>query len=134
MRLNKPFGNGQAQTHAGGVAIHPNEIFKNLLVMLRGDAGTTISHANFHAVGTRKPETPPFLSWRHTRYPTLPKMRSSMQRNAPARGRVLQRIVQQVSGGLLHLLIIKSKSRNGGIETRIKFHALALECFRPTLR
>src|SRR3981081_4153672 len=134
MRLNKPLGDGQAQAHAGGVAIHSHEIFKNFLVMLRGNTRAGIGYANFHAVGPWKPETAAFLSWRHTGYTTLPKMRSRVQRDTSARGRMFQRICQRVSGGLLHLLVIKSESRNGGVETRIKFHAFALECFRPTLR
>ena len=117
MRLNKPLGDGQAQAHAGGVAIHSHEIFKNFLVMFRGDARAGIGYADFHAVGAWKPETAAFLSRRYSSYTTLPKMRSGVQRDASARGRMLQRIVQEVSGGLLHLLIIKSKSRNGGIET-----------------
>src|ERR1700693_289524 len=129
MRLNKPLGDGQAQAHAGSVAIHSHEIFKNLLVMLRGDAWAGIGYADFHAVGAWKPETAAFLSRRHTGYATLPKMRSGVQRDASACGRMLQGIVQEVSRGLLHLLIIKSKSRNGRVETGIKFHAFALECF-----
>src|ERR1700676_4027680 len=117
MRLNKPLGDGQAQAHAGGVAIHSHEIFKNFLVMLRGDAWPGIRYAHFHAVGAWEPETAAFLSGRHAGYTTLPKMRSGVQRNASARGRMFQRIVQQIRRGLLHLLIFKSKSRNGGIET-----------------
>ena len=58
MRLNKPLGDGQAQAHAGGVAIHSDEIFKNFLVMLRGDAWSGVCYADFHAIGSRQPETP----------------------------------------------------------------------------
>src|ERR1700692_1316312 len=116
MRLNQPLGDRQAQTHPGGVAIHSDEIFKYFLVMLRGDPWPGIRHADFHAVGAWQPETPTFLGGRHTGHTTLPKMRSRAQRDASARGRMFQRIVQQVSCGLLYLLIIKSKSRNGRIE------------------
>src|ERR1700736_2419236 len=133
MRLNEPLGDGQTQTHAGGVTIHSDEIFKNFLVMFRGDAWTGIRYADLHAIGAGQPETPAFLSRRHAGYTTLPEMRSRMQRDASARGRMFQRIVQQVGRGLLHLLVIKSKSRDGRVETGIKVHALALECFRPTL-
>src|ERR1700688_614886 len=116
MRLNQPLGDRQAQTHPGGVAIHSDEIFKNFLVMLRGDTWSGVCYADFHAIGSREPETPALLSRRHTGNTALPKMRSRAQSNASARGRVFQRIVQQVSRGLLHFLVIKSKCRNGGIE------------------
>src|ERR1700688_1075180 len=117
MRLNQPLGDRHAQTHPGGVAIHSNEIFKYFLVMLRGDTWPGVRYADFHAVGAWQPEPPAFLSGRHASYTTLPKMRSRAQRDASARRRMFQRIVQQVRCGLLHLLIIKSKSRNRRIET-----------------
>src|ERR1700688_164929 len=117
MRLNKPLGDGQAQAHPGGIAIHSDEIFKYFLVMFRGDTWTGIRNADFHAVGAWQPEPPAFLSGRHPSYTALPKMRSRAQRDASARGGMFQRIVQQVRRGLLHLLIIKSKSRNGRVET-----------------
>src|ERR1700730_5788427 len=88
MRLNKPFGDGQAQAHAGGVAIHSHEVFKNFLMMFCGDTRTGIRYADFHAVGARQPETAAFLSRGHAGYTTLPKMRSGAQRHASARGRV----------------------------------------------
>src|SRR3982075_417256 len=133
MRLNKPLGDGQAQAHAGGVAIHSHEILKNFLMMLRSDTWAGIGYADFHAVGARKPETAAFLSRRYASHTALPKMRSRAESDASARRRVFEGIVQQVCGGLLHLLVIKSKSGNRGVETRIQFHAFALKCFRPTL-
>src|ERR1700730_714615 len=90
MRLNKPLGDGQAQAHAGGVAIHSHEIFKNFLVMFRGDTRPGIRYADFHAIGAWQPETPAFLSGRHTGYTALPKMRSRVQRDASARRGMFQ--------------------------------------------
>src|ERR1700722_13836133 len=90
MGLNQALGNGQAQTHAGGVAIHSDEIFKYFLVMLGGDTWPGVRYADFHAVRSRQPEPPAFLSGCHASYTTLPKMRSRAQRDAPARGRMFQ--------------------------------------------
>src|ERR1700686_5527160 len=103
MRLNKPLGDGQPEAPAGSVSILSHEIFKNFLVMFRGDTWPGIRYADFHAIGAWQPETPAFLSRRHTGYTALPKMRSRSQRDASARRRRFQRIVQQVRCGLLHL-------------------------------
>src|ERR1700730_8705917 len=114
MRLNKPLGDGQAQAHAGGVEIHSHEILKNFLVMLRSDTGAGIGYADFHAVGARKLETAAVLSKLYASHTALPKMRSRVERDASARRGVFEGIVQQVCGGLLHLLGIKSQCRNPG--------------------
>src|ERR1700730_5767262 len=129
MRLNQTLGDCQAQAHPGGVAIHSDKIFKYFLVMLRGDTWSGVRYADLHTIGSREPETPALLSRRHTGNTACPKMRSRAESNASARGRMFQRIVQQVSRGLLHFLVIKSKCRNGGIKACIQFHAFALKCF-----
>src|SRR5262249_23301329 len=56
------------------------------------------------------------------------------QRDAAAGRCVLQRVVEQIRGGLLHLLVVEAEIRNRWIERGVEPHALTLKRFLPALR
>src|SRR5580704_4174192 len=109
MRLHQALGDRQAQTHTRSIAVYADEILDNLLVVFRGDPRAGIGDGYFHAVRTRQTEAPAFLGWRSLGDASLPAMRQRPKRDAPPRWRMLQRVVQKIGGGLLHLLIIEAK-------------------------
>src|SRR5580704_8150221 len=133
MRLHQALGDRQAQTHTRSIAVHADEIFENLLVMFRGDPWAGIGDGHFHAVRTRQTEASAFLGWQSLGDATFPEMRQRPKRDTPPRWRMLQRVVQKIGGGLLHLLIVKAKVWNGRIKGRFQSHAFALESFQPAL-
>ena len=47
---------------------------------------------------------------------------------------MLQRVIHQIGGGLLHFLIVETKDGQRGIEIGLKADALALEGLAPALR
>src|SRR6266566_9948337 len=51
VRLHQALGYGQAQAHSGGRPIDANEILEDFLMMLGGDAGSSIRDGHFEAVG-----------------------------------------------------------------------------------
>src|SRR4030095_3533252 len=75
MRLHQSLGNSQSQAHAGGIAIHTHEIFKNFLVVLSRNSAARVCDAHFDAVRPRQAEPPPLLAGRDVCYPAFPKMR-----------------------------------------------------------
>ena len=112
MRLDKPFRDSQPQTHSRSVPIHANKILKNLLMMFRRDAWSGIRHAYFHAVRPRQPEPPPLFHRSQRSHTSFPEVRRRPQcHGSPARS-MLQRVIEQIRGRLLHLLVIETKCRN----------------------
>src|SRR5580700_3092294 len=120
MRLNKPLRYRQSETHPGSVAVHPHEIFKNLLMMLRRNPRAGVRHGNFDAIRPRQPESPPLFHRRNRRHAPLPEMRPSFQCHASARWRMFQRIVQEIRGRLLHFLVVEPERRYRRIEACIQ--------------
>src|SRR5215472_17919061 len=127
VRLNQALGYRQAQTHSGSIAIHADEILKNLLMMLGRNARPGIDDADLDAVRPRQAEAPALFHGRDFRNAALPEMRPGSQDHVAPVGSVLQRVIEQVRGRLLHLLIIEFESWNRGIEMRFEFHSLALK-------
>src|ERR1700726_982262 len=63
VRLHQAFGDGQAQAHSGGIAVHAHEVLEDFLVMLRRDSRSGIGYRHFHAVRPWQTKAPAFLGW-----------------------------------------------------------------------
>src|SRR3990172_8459581 len=113
MRLDQPVSDGQTQAHPGGTAVHAHEVFKNFLVMLRGDSGAGVGHRDAHGIGGRAGPAAPVGRRNVLGAAPFPEMRSGGQGHAAARGCVLQRVVHQIGHHLLHLLIVEAENGNG---------------------
>src|SRR5579883_2401367 len=133
MRLDQPLRNCKPQAHTRGVAIHTHEVFKNFLMMFRGNARPRVPYAHFHAVRPWQPEPSPLLQRGDRCDATFPKMRRGPKRHASARRRVLQSVIQEIRGRLLHLLIVESKCRNRRVKAGVQSHSFSLKGFGPAL-
>src|SRR5579863_2116423 len=132
MSLDQTLGDRQAQSHAGGGAIHADKILENFLMVFRGDAAAGIRYGNDHAVGLAQRLPAALLFLRLTRGAALPEVRLGDQGDGPAAGGMLERVIQEIRGGLLDFLIIESECRKDGGELHFHSHLLALECLVPT--
>src|SRR5215813_4432285 len=102
-------------------------------MMLRRDSRPGIRYAHLDAVRPRQPKSPPLFNWRHRSHSPLPEVWSRLDDHTAPRWRMLQRIVEQIRGRLLHLLVVELERRNRWIEIGIQPDPFALKCLRPPL-
>src|SRR5580704_11448191 len=133
VRLNKALCDRETQAHAGRVAIDADEILENFLMMLGRYARARIFHRDFHAVRARQTEAAALLRRNRFRDAAFPEMGRCSQRNRSTGGRVFQRVVEQIRGGLLHLLIIETEIWNRWIKCGVEPNAFAQKRFLPAL-
>src|SRR5580693_6958763 len=120
VRLHEALCDREAKAHTGGVAIDADEIFENFLVMLSRNARARVFHRDFDAVRARQTESAALLRGHGFGDAALPEMRRGAQGDGPAGGSVFQRVVEQIRGGLLHLLIVKAEIGNRWIKCGVE--------------
>src|SRR5438034_3250963 len=126
MCLYETLGNGEAEAHSGCIGIHAHEIVKNLLMMLSSDAGSGVGHGHLNAVVPQQANAPALLHGRRLGDTAFPEVRLSTQRDESPRRRVLQRVIHQIGGGLLHFLIVETKDWQRGCKIGLEADAPAL--------
>src|SRR4029077_11312224 len=116
MSLNQAFCNGQPESHAGRRPVHPYKILEDFLMMLGGNSGTGIADGHAYTIGFVVTLGPAVGGRRFFGYAALPKMEIRPHGDTTAGRSVLQSVIEQISDGLLYLLVIELEVRQLFIE------------------
>src|ERR1035437_6081874 len=134
MRLHQPLGNRQAKAHSRRGAIHAHKVLEDLLMMFGGNSRTGIRNGNLDAIGRLHAFAAAVQSLQFLGRTPLPEVKFRAQVHMAARGRVFQRVIQQIGNRLLHFLIVEFENRQVAIQRCIQANLFAHERFAPARR
>src|ERR1700730_10579327 len=100
-------------------------------MMLGGNSGTGIADSHTNAIRFVGTLGPAVRGRRFFCYAALPKMEIRPHGDTTADGSVLQSVIEQISDGLLYLLVIELENRQLFIEHRIGPQVIALKRLVP---
>src|ERR1700758_3113970 len=101
-------------------------------MVLRGDARTCVAHGYSYAVRFVLTLASPVRDRKFLGCAALPKMQISAHGDATTCRGVLQRVVEQIRNGLLHLLVIELENRQIVVEGGLEPNVVALKYLVPT--